>query len=168
MGVSNVRVASELGEGTVIDHQILTQLVLVRADDQNMFAVPFEEITAFNLPKPEEKPPEITPEPPPAQEEPPTPAADTRRRKPRRRRERDNNVDPSTEKRSPTESSLTAGDPASTPQKPTPPARAEQSTPAETPAGDSAPAPDKARKQRRRRRRRRKPGSESQPSSGES
>jgi cell fate regulator YaaT (PSP1 superfamily) len=46
------RVGTDYGEGTVVDHQILTQLVVVRTDDERDFVVPLEEIQAFDLPKP--------------------------------------------------------------------------------------------------------------------
>jgi cell fate regulator YaaT (PSP1 superfamily) len=54
------RVGTELGEGTVQDRQVLTQLVLVRTDDDRTFTIPVEEIKAFDLPPPPR------PEPPPA------------------------------------------------------------------------------------------------------
>jgi cell fate regulator YaaT (PSP1 superfamily) len=60
------RVATLRGEGTVIDGQVLTQLVMVRGDDERDFSVPLDEITAFDLPKPppRELPrPDGTPEP---------------------------------------------------------------------------------------------------------
>lgn len=46
------RVATDFGAATVVDRQILTQLVLVRTDDQRERAIPVEEIRAFDLPKP--------------------------------------------------------------------------------------------------------------------
>jgi cell fate regulator YaaT (PSP1 superfamily) len=46
------RVRTAFGEGTVIDHQILTQLVLVRSDSLQEYAVPVSEILEFNLPAP--------------------------------------------------------------------------------------------------------------------
>ena len=52
------RVATEFGEGTVVDHQILTQLVMVRTEGQKEVAVPLEEIKAFNLPPPKPREPE--------------------------------------------------------------------------------------------------------------
>jgi cell fate regulator YaaT (PSP1 superfamily) len=48
----NSRVRTEAGEGWVLDGQILTQLVLVQYDDGKKVAVPMEQITAFNLPRP--------------------------------------------------------------------------------------------------------------------
>ena len=46
------RVRTAVGEGWVIDGQILTQLVLVQYDNGNQSAVPLESIKAFDLPKP--------------------------------------------------------------------------------------------------------------------
>jgi cell fate regulator YaaT (PSP1 superfamily) len=48
----NTRVATEKGDGWVIDGQILTQLVLVQYDDGKREAVPMEKITGFDRPKP--------------------------------------------------------------------------------------------------------------------
>jgi hypothetical protein len=47
------RVKTSLGEGIVIDTQILTQLVSVKTDDGKIFAVPLEEITILELPSKE-------------------------------------------------------------------------------------------------------------------
>jgi cell fate regulator YaaT (PSP1 superfamily) len=44
------RVGTELGPATVVDRQILTQLVSVRTDDNRVVVIPLEEITAFDLP----------------------------------------------------------------------------------------------------------------------
>ncbi|OQA00334.1 MAG: hypothetical protein BWY69_01759 [Planctomycetes bacterium ADurb.Bin401] len=44
------RVKTEQGEGTVIDAQVLTQLVSIRTDDGNVFAVPVEEIQILQQP----------------------------------------------------------------------------------------------------------------------
>ncbi len=44
------RVKTPHGEGTVVDTQILTQLVSIRADDGNVFAVPVEEIEILDQP----------------------------------------------------------------------------------------------------------------------
>ncbi len=48
----NSRVRTDAGEGWVLDGQILTQLVLVQFDDGKKAAVPMEQITEFNLPRP--------------------------------------------------------------------------------------------------------------------
>jgi len=50
------RVRAALGEGFVVEHQVLTQLVTIRGDDEKDFTVPLEEITAFDLPKPPPRP----------------------------------------------------------------------------------------------------------------
>lgn len=57
------RVRIDLGPATVLDRQILTQLVLVRTDDNQQLAVPVDEIREFNLPPAPPKPPELTPAP---------------------------------------------------------------------------------------------------------
>jgi hypothetical protein len=44
------RVKTSQGEGIVIDGQILTQLVSIRADDGTIFAVPVEEVEILLLP----------------------------------------------------------------------------------------------------------------------
>jgi len=48
----NTRVKTAAGECWVLDGQILTQLVLVQADDGTRTAIPIEQIEAFDLPKP--------------------------------------------------------------------------------------------------------------------
>ena len=55
------RVATDDGEATVIDRQILTQLVMVRTDDNRIFSVPLDEIRAFDLPLPPPMPPPAPP-----------------------------------------------------------------------------------------------------------
>ena len=44
------RVLTDLGAATVLDRQVLTQLVAVRTDDDRLLTIPVEEIRAFNLP----------------------------------------------------------------------------------------------------------------------
>lgn len=46
------RIRTEHGVGTVVDRQILTQLVMFRTDDEKIITVPLESITEFNLPAP--------------------------------------------------------------------------------------------------------------------
>lgn len=46
------RVDTEFGPATVQDRQVLTQLLMVRTDDDRVFAIPLEEIKAFDLPPP--------------------------------------------------------------------------------------------------------------------
>lgn len=61
------RVRIDVGPATVLDRQVLTQLVLVRTDDNQQVAVPLDEIREFNLPPAPPKPEEATPGPrPPA------------------------------------------------------------------------------------------------------
>lgn len=50
------RVATALGTGTVIDRQILTQLVAIRTDDERILTVRLDEITAFDVPAPPQPP----------------------------------------------------------------------------------------------------------------
>ena len=66
---ADTRVETEFGAATVVDRQILTQLVLVRTDDNRIMSIPLEEIRAFNLPLPPPPPP-----PPPAAATTPAPA----------------------------------------------------------------------------------------------
>ncbi|MFQ5806375.1 MAG: stage 0 sporulation family protein [Phycisphaerae bacterium] len=47
---TGARVQTEIGPATVIDCQILTQLVLVRSDDERELAVPVEEISRLRAP----------------------------------------------------------------------------------------------------------------------
>ncbi|MFA5293510.1 MAG: regulatory iron-sulfur-containing complex subunit RicT [Phycisphaerae bacterium] len=46
------RVKTSQGEGTVVDAQILTQLVCIRTDDGKVFAVPVEEVEVLGPPRP--------------------------------------------------------------------------------------------------------------------
>jgi cell fate regulator YaaT (PSP1 superfamily) len=101
----NTRVMTAKGVGTVVDRQVLTQLLLVRTEDGETMAFPLEEIEI--IPKGQEPPPrpreEKAPErrpargaPPPAPETaaeattttPDQPAEETDAEKPRRRRGR--------------------------------------------------------------------------------
>ena len=152
------RVRTDTGEATVIDTQVLTQLVLVQYDAvPHQTAVPLEEIREFNLPRPKPVPPPpvppvVAPEPEPA---PPAPSTSEESAKRGRRRRR---------RRTTPESSEQA--PRREPQPPTterradaaPPPKAERG-PADSPASKERPAAP----QRGRRRRRRKPGGRSGP-----
>ncbi len=44
------RVATDFGPATVLDRQVLTQLLSVRLDDDRVMAIPLEEIRGFDLP----------------------------------------------------------------------------------------------------------------------
>lgn len=134
--------------GTVVDHQVLTQLVLIRTDDQQLVAVPMEEITDFDLPKP--PPPS---EMPAAQEQREAPGAE---RPPRRGRSRG---------------------PERGPRRPLrdeapPEAEPEAAAPPPAPPADAAPPQDKddqqrsSNRRRRRRNRRRRP--DGSPGGGDS
>jgi len=50
------RVKTSQGEGTVIDAQVLTQLVSIRTDDGTIFAVPVEEVEILGLPPRQQEP----------------------------------------------------------------------------------------------------------------
>ncbi len=91
------RVETEFGVGTVVDRQILTQLLMVRFDDGRVVAIPVEETRKPGEPPPPPKtPPVETPEPVPTGEstaQPPEGGKSRRdsgrprsRRRPRRRR----------------------------------------------------------------------------------
>jgi len=91
------RVDTEAGPATVLDRQILTQLVSVRTDDDRELTIPVEEIREFNLPpappKPEPPPrpqprPPATPVPKPAPAAEQAPADGEAKQKSRRRRRR--------------------------------------------------------------------------------
>ncbi len=73
------RVGTEFGPATVVDRQVLTQLVSVRTDDNRVVVIPLEEITAFDLPPPPPPPPAATTAPPGP------PERGERRRRPRDR-----------------------------------------------------------------------------------
>ncbi len=49
-----VRIRTNHGEGVVVNRQILTQLVQIRADDDNLITVVAEDVTAVNVPAPVE------------------------------------------------------------------------------------------------------------------
>ncbi len=158
------RVGTELGEGTVQDRQVLTQLVLVRTDDDRTFTIPVEEIKAFDLP-----PPPPRPEPPPAPAG--APAAPTGVvEKPRggRQRGRSQRMPPGGPERAaapdapaPTaEESRFVEEPASAAAEPAPPPEdaakpVEPDVTAGAPASAAADAPTQRRRRRRRRRGRR-------------
>jgi cell fate regulator YaaT (PSP1 superfamily) len=154
------RVETEFGPATVLDRQILTQLVSVRCDDDRLAVVPLDEIKAFNLPPA-----------PPRQEAVPgavEAARFERRRGERPRRERpprDRGPEPRPGAERP---SPTAGDgaPAESRFRPEgavvdgPPAASgtAASGPPDRAAGPAAPGAQHGGAGRRRRRRRRRPG----------
>lgn len=77
------RVETGFGPAVVVDRQILTQLVLVRTEDQQEYAIPIEELNGGA------KSPATRPEPPPEPAEPPAEEPQrSGRRKPRRSRSR--------------------------------------------------------------------------------
>ncbi len=79
---SGRRVETEFGAGTVIDQQVLTQLVTVRTDAERIVVVPLEEIKAFDVPFPTKE------EQPPARQAAPETETDESASSPRRRSRR--------------------------------------------------------------------------------
>jgi cell fate regulator YaaT (PSP1 superfamily) len=155
------RVRTDTGEATVIDTQVLTQLVLVQYDAvPHQTAVPLEEIREFNLPRPKPVPAPpptpppavVPPEPEPAPAAPSTPEESAKRG--RRRRRRRTTPEPSEQA------------PRREPQPPATQRRADAAPPpkAERGSADSHPTKERAdTPQRGRRRRRRRPGGKPGP-----
>ncbi len=132
------RLETEIGPATVVDRQVLTQLLLVRGEDNRTLAVPFDETAPLGTALPKRAEPEPEPEPITPRFKPDEPAKtksdpktndkqEERTRRPKRSRRR----------RKPAASG--AGSPAARP------------TDAARPSGETAPP----RKRRRRRRPRR-------------
>ncbi len=171
------RVGTPHGDGTVMDSQILTQLVLVRLDsDGKDVAVPVEELTdavSAQAPPPGEAPPmgrdrgrvrppparrepEPLPEPPaepvasgPEAEAPPQPYTPSRKRI-RKRRRGAGAKPPSESPRDGAPATPTTGEPRDNPASPaTPPTEASDRPPPREPQRDG---PGRKRKRRRRRR----------------
>jgi cell fate regulator YaaT (PSP1 superfamily) len=154
------RVATAGGEGTVVDHQVLTQLVSLRGDDGKIFTVAYEEITAFDLPKPPPPPREgETPAPPAPPPRPPAPsepaaAEDERASRGRRRSRRGSRprsgrrpdeAVPDTAPSAPAEGPSVSGE--------APPRAPEAGPQGGTEGGETAPRPRSSRRRGRRRRR---------------
>lgn len=182
-----VRVQTHFGTGVVLNHQILTQLVLLRLDaDEKMITVPLEEITAVDVPAPSPKP---VPEPPPrrrdaaprdaSSDEPKQSRAAGRRRS---RGRRDSAPQPPAQESADPHRAETTTPTASAQQRPpagkdpsSPTARRESSQPAPDKTPDAAPrqperesgftpdAESTARPKRRRRNRRRRRGGDRPP-----
>ncbi len=163
----NSRVDTEFGPATVLETQVLTQLLMVRTDDDRMMAIPLEEIKAFDLPpapprpRPEDRPrrerkaaPPREPRGKPEVQEQSEKASDDQGGRPRRRRSR-------RRRGAPDQPSTDAG------------GRREQQGDSATPAdgstggeqrppaadGNSGASSERERLPRRRRRRRRRPPS---------
>ncbi len=150
---TGARVRTEIGLATVIDRQILTQLVLVRTDDERELAVPVDEISPPG--EPDTKPTAPVPDPPastarasadqPSATEPE--GHPRRRRRPRRRPQSLNDdLDPSTET---TASEVSASG--------APPKSPEADRTPEAPTDKTSESEEATRLPRRRRRRRRRP-----------
>lgn len=157
---SGMRVRIDAGIGMVVDQQILTQLVLVRMDDNQFVSVPLEEIREFNVPADAVAPPPPPPPPRAAPREPsaPPPAAAAPGAEPapeggaeRKRRSRRRRRKPAGEGQ--TEGSAPA---SGTPRGERPP-RAERPPRSENNGADGAAEPDGERRSESRRRRRRRP-----------
>jgi cell fate regulator YaaT (PSP1 superfamily) len=141
------RVQTSSGPGTVVDRQVLTQLVVVRSDDERELAIPLEEISPSDAPVarpaapereaegPADKP-DFTKPPAEQPEEPPR----RRRRGRRRRKTTDDAPTPSTE--------------STTPRPPTREASPQNGDRASSPPATEPDTPEQTRPQPRRRRRR--------------
>lgn len=147
------RVQTEAGPATVTDRQVLTQLVLVRTDDDRELAIPVEELSPSDAPPVKPAVPEpVAPAPGPDADEPaPDEREDRSRRRPRRSRRR----------RKPPVADADELPPTTTPTRPAsetpPPPPPETSQARDAPAADDGSSEGGARPPRRRRRRRRRP-----------
>ena len=134
------KVGTPEGDGIVIDSQILTQLVLVRLDDDNRnVAIPVEDLTE----------PGLAPKPKPAPERPTRTEQDQdepdRRARRRRRRRSKEGAGPAPDKPTPRD-------------RPRRPERPPQDAPERQDRPDTGPASEDAQPRRKRRRRRRRRG----------
>lgn len=179
------RVTTAYGEATVVDTQVLTQLVLVRADSQNEYAVPLEETTPSALVKPEDRPRAPEAAAPAAGESEQATSEQTRgeshqRRRPRRggRASRPHQpvqaAEPSVDGDKTTEAGADAPQPPAVRTPDSPPVPAPAAGPDRPPAAPSAegqPADarsSKSSRRQRRRRRRKKPKSDAKPGTDKS
>lgn len=144
------RVQTSSGPGTVIDRQVLTQLVVVRSDDERELAIPLEEISPPDTPPARPTAPEREAEGPADTTDLTEPAAEpqeepTRRRRRGRRRRK-----------------ATDGAPAPSAESTTPRPPASQAPPQDggrtsSPPAAGADTPEQTGPQPRRRRRRHRP-----------
>jgi len=148
------RLQTEIGPATVIDRQVLTQLLLVRGEDGQTLAVPVSETAPLGAvpPKPAEPEPEpvasrFEPDQPETESEKEARTEETPRERPRRRRRPRRGRKPAEE--APSQSEETPASPP--PAAPSPGAR---QAPGAS-AGDESKADGEARARRKRRRRRR-------------
>ena len=159
------RLETEIGPATVVDRQVLTQMVMVRGEDGQTIVVPLDETAPLGSvspqPAPVEPPPvesrfepaEPVPEAQTVERESTDQAEKSRRRRPRRRRKSDDSKDDQS-------GSNTAAPPESQPAPDTPPESQSKNK------DQDKPRPERKRR-RRRRAPRRKPG-DSPPEKGES
>ncbi len=147
-------VETEIGPATVIDYQILAQLLLVRGDDGRTLAVPVDETAPLGTPPPKPAPREPEPESEPmvSRFEPDKPVveakSETKTEEPQEKRPRRSRR--SRRRRKPAE---TNGDQSR--ETPTPPPQADRA--AEASPKDGGKTESEAQPQRKRRRRRRRP-----------
>jgi cell fate regulator YaaT (PSP1 superfamily) len=159
---AGTRVQTATGPATVIDGQILTQLVLVRTDDEREFAVPLEELSPPAAPDARPTTAASQPQTPadgPSADRPSAAEPEGRSRRRRRSRRRppasDNDLDRPAE---------TAG--AEGPASEGPPKSPEADRVSEAPAEEGGESPAESAPPRRRRRRRRRRPRRDQPDSG--
>jgi len=169
------RVDTEFGPATVLDRQILTQLVSVRTDDDRVVAIPLEEIKAFNLPPP---PPKPEPAATGTEAAPAERAGRPRRARPRGRGAPLPSVEPAAAPAAPPPAALESkfvAEPASTRSEAPPPgagdiaagAAAGPAAPSDSATDQPAPAAAEAPRGRRRRHRRRGRGGGPTPPASE-
>ncbi|MCK4340211.1 MAG: hypothetical protein KAY37_00625 [Phycisphaerae bacterium] len=166
------RIQTEYGPATVLERQVLTQLVAVRTDDNRLFSIPVEEIQAFDLPP---EPPEEKPESPPTKTEvakPARPPRGSRSRRSRSERTAQSQASsaprkepPPAEEKVEENKEVPRSKSRFRPESPAPVETEGDTKPAKSEPADqpTAPSPDVAAGKRgsptkRRRRRRRKPG----------
>ena len=160
-------VESEAGSGKVIDRQVLTQLVLIRCDDERELVIPVDSITAVGTADP--KPPEPTPQPrvEPASDASPEPTA-RGEKAPRPRKRRRGRRSESPESAAPTAETESAPRPAAEctsaesaapdtaePSESAPPLNGPHAAASQDDASERATSDGEKRSRRRRRRRRR-------------
>ena len=178
----NSRVDTEFGPATVLDRQVLTQLVAVRTDSDRLVTIPLEEIKAFNLPPAPPRPEK--PADGPRRKSAAAPGDDSRRGRGRSRGRpggAERRSEPETESRfhpqTPDSSPRSRPKPVKPNAPPDKPARrdsgasaADTVRPPSPPKADGKPdSPEQAPGRKRRRRRRRRPSrGDAGPSAGPS
>jgi cell fate regulator YaaT (PSP1 superfamily) len=146
------RVQTEMGPATVIDRQVLTQLVLVRTDDERELAIPAEEISPLGGSEAKPPAPEFGPEARAVDSSADEQTAEEAEERPGRHRRSRPRPEPSDDELSRSVESAAPEAPA--PEASSAPSDAERAT--EVPAEDAGALEEEARPPRRRRRRRRR------------